>query len=98
MKKEDENEDYKAEDNTSLKWMPSKKRIIHKMMEDQRSSKNKFEKEKLLGYDDNSSNNNSSNNNITIRVCSDCHTTKTPLWRSGPTGPKVHIAHGFIIL
>ncbi|KAK2449439.1 putative GATA transcription factor [Trifolium repens] len=89
MKKEDENEYYKAEDNTSLKWMPSKKRIIHKMMEDQRSSKNKFEKEKLLGYDDdNSSNNNSSNNNITIRVCSDCHTTKTPLWRSGPTGPK----------
>lgn len=24
-----------------------------------------------------------------IRVCADCHTTKTPLWRSGPTGPKV---------
>ncbi|XP_057765866.1 GATA transcription factor 21-like isoform X2 [Salvia miltiorrhiza] len=23
-----------------------------------------------------------------IRVCSDCHTTKTPLWRSGPKGPK----------
>ncbi|CAJ2637953.1 unnamed protein product [Trifolium pratense] len=87
MKKEDENEDYKDEDSTSLKWMPSKKRIIHKMMEDQRGSKNKFEKEKLLGFD-NSSNNNSSNNNITIRVCSDCHTTKTPLWRSGPTGPK----------
>jgi hypothetical protein len=97
MKKEDGNEDYKAEDSTSLKWMPSKKRIIHKMMEDQRSSKHKFEKEKLLEFD-NSSNNNSSNNNITIRVCSDCHTTKTPLWRSGPTGPKVHIAHGFIIL
>jgi hypothetical protein len=96
MKKEDGNEDYKAEDSTSLKWMPSKKRIIHIMMEDQRSSKHKFEKEKLLGFD--KSSNNSSNNNITIRVCSDCHTTKTPLWRSGPTGPKVHIAHGFIIL
>jgi hypothetical protein len=24
-----------------------------------------------------------------IRVCSDCNTTKTPLWRSGPCGPKV---------
>jgi hypothetical protein len=24
-----------------------------------------------------------------IRVCSDCNTTKTPLWRSGPRGPKV---------
>ncbi|XP_042452731.1 protein CYTOKININ-RESPONSIVE GATA TRANSCRIPTION FACTOR 1-like [Zingiber officinale] len=23
-----------------------------------------------------------------IRVCSDCNTTKTPLWRSGPNGPK----------
>ena len=24
-----------------------------------------------------------------IRTCSDCNTTKTPLWRSGPCGPKV---------
>ncbi|KAG0485058.1 hypothetical protein HPP92_009137 [Vanilla planifolia] len=23
-----------------------------------------------------------------VRVCSDCNTTKTPLWRSGPQGPK----------
>ncbi|XP_054807982.1 GATA transcription factor 21-like [Prosopis cineraria] len=31
----------------------------------------------------------SANYNISfIRVCADCHTTKTPLWRSGPTGPK----------
>ncbi|KAG6414331.1 hypothetical protein SASPL_127051 [Salvia splendens] len=28
------------------------------------------------------------NCDVTIRVCSDCHTTKTPLWRSGPKGPK----------
>lgn len=28
-------------------------------------------------------------NNIPIRVCTDCNTTKTPLWRSGPKGPKV---------
>ncbi|XP_039125840.1 GATA transcription factor 21-like isoform X1 [Dioscorea cayenensis subsp. rotundata] len=26
--------------------------------------------------------------NTFIRVCSDCNTTKTPLWRSGPQGPK----------
>lgn len=34
---------------------------------------------------------NSSGNtsNFPIRVCSDCNTTKTPLWRSGPKGPKV---------
>lgn len=24
-----------------------------------------------------------------VRVCSDCNTTTTPLWRSGPQGPKV---------
>ncbi|CAL5359254.1 unnamed protein product [Camellia sinensis] len=30
---------------------------------------------------------NNSNNNV-IRTCSDCNTTKTPLWRSGPQGPK----------
>ncbi|KAL2547911.1 putative GATA transcription factor 22 [Forsythia ovata] len=28
------------------------------------------------------------NNNDNIRVCADCNTTKTPLWRSGPKGPK----------
>ncbi|XP_070033207.1 putative GATA transcription factor 22 [Nicotiana tomentosiformis] len=39
-------------------------------------------------YSSNSSSNNSNNNNIPIRVCSDCNTTKTPLWRSGPKGPK----------
>lgn len=33
----------------------------------------------------------SSDLNLPIRVCSDCHTTKTPLWRSGPKGPKVII-------
>ncbi|KAL1805253.1 hypothetical protein ACET3Z_028321 [Daucus carota] len=35
-----------------------------------------------------SSNNMISNMNHPIRVCSDCNTTKTPLWRSGPQGPK----------
>jgi len=25
---------------------------------------------------------------VVVRVCSDCNTTKTPLWRSGPCGPK----------
>lgn len=43
-----------------------------------------------VGRDNSSS---SSNNNYsttpTVRVCSDCNTTKTPLWRSGPKGPKV---------
>jgi hypothetical protein len=29
-----------------------------------------------------------------VRVCSDCNTTKTPLWRSGPRGPKVNYQLG----
>nr|XP_043628535.1 GATA transcription factor 21-like [Erigeron canadensis] len=36
----------------------------------------------------NSINNNSTCYNIPMRSCSDCNTTKTPLWRSGPQGPK----------
>lgn len=44
-----------------------------------------------LGTDDSNNYNSSANHsNITVRVCSDCHTTKTPLWRSGPKGPKVY--------
>ncbi|EOA16889.1 hypothetical protein CARUB_v10005113mg [Capsella rubella] len=27
-------------------------------------------------------------NDCVVRICSDCNTTKTPLWRSGPRGPK----------
>ncbi|XP_074585803.1 GATA transcription factor 9-like [Curcuma longa] len=30
----------------------------------------------------------SSGGPISIRACSNCNTTKTPLWRSGPHGPK----------
>ena len=26
---------------------------------------------------------------IKIKKCADCGTSKTPLWRSGPAGPKV---------
>ncbi|CAN8253036.1 unnamed protein product [Cochlearia groenlandica] len=43
-------------------------------------------------YIDHTNNNNKSDhygyNNGEIRVCFDCNTTKTPLWRSGPRGPK----------
>lgn len=45
--------------------------------------------------DNNSINSSNINSNNTIRVCADCNTTKTPLWRSGPRGPKVLKFHPF---
>lgn len=95
LKKEDGNENFEAED-ISVKCMPLKMRIKRRIMVDQMGLENKFEKQKLplspLGTTNSiSSNNSSSHSNINVRVCTDCHTTKTPLWRSGPTGPKVHL-------
>ncbi|KAK7291843.1 hypothetical protein RIF29_07309 [Crotalaria pallida] len=102
-KKEDMGENLQAADEDgSLKWMPSKMRIMRKMMVSDHhketgsyvagSSIQKFEdhqKQPLspLGTD-HSSNNYKNHSNNTVRVCADCHTTKTPLWRSGPRGPK----------
>ncbi|MCI30524.1 GATA transcription factor 21-like, partial [Trifolium medium] len=81
------------DDGTSVKWMSSKMRMMRKMIDsDQTSgsniasnSKQKFEDQKQPLSPLGSSTNNYSNQ---IRVCSDCNTTKTPLWRSGPRGPK----------
>ena len=97
-----EDREAAAEDG-SVKLMSSKMRMMRKMMvpdqtgayiED--STMHRFEDQKQplspLGTDNSSSNNNYSNDsNNTVRVCADCHTTKTPLWRSGPRGPKVHL-------
>lgn len=120
----DHMEDY---DNSVAKWMPSKMRMMKKMManssysisvsdhhqkfdedhhQNQNQNQNQQQQEEpfiLMSpslrirdhhHHHSTSNTNTSpnnNNNITVRVCADCHTTKTPLWRSGPTGPKVHI-------
>ncbi|KAK7265367.1 hypothetical protein RJT34_32986 [Clitoria ternatea] len=101
-KKEERNENVEAGgEDGSVKWMSSKMRMMRKMMVSDQSeayvaagiSRHKFEDKKKqfspLGTD-NSSNNysNHSSNSNTVRVCADCHTTKTPLWRSGPRGPK----------
>ncbi|CAK8564052.1 unnamed protein product [Lathyrus sativus] len=87
------------EDGTSMKWMSSKMRIMKKMMVSDPQTGDikpiKFE-DQQQGTDNSSSNNSNNNysthlsynNSPTIRVCSDCNTTKTPLWRSGPRGPK----------
>ncbi|XP_027339285.1 GATA transcription factor 21-like [Abrus precatorius] len=93
-KKEDGYENLQRED-SSVKWMPSKMRMMRRMMvsgfDIVGTSKKYEEKKSLLSPQEvyYSSNNSSSNNsNIPVRVCSDCQTTKTPLWRSGPKGPK----------
>ncbi|OMO66918.1 Zinc finger, GATA-type [Corchorus capsularis] len=58
--------------------------------------RHKFHQYQMHDNSDETNNNNSfmskstinNNNNTTVRVCSDCNTTTTPLWRSGPRGPK----------
>ncbi|XP_061361644.1 putative GATA transcription factor 22 [Gastrolobium bilobum] len=97
-KKEERDENLQAAEDGSVKWMSSKMRMMRKMMVSDQTgsdiagnSMHKFEDQKQplspLGTD-NSSNNYSNHSNNTVRVCADCHTTKTPLWRSGPRGPK----------
>ncbi|XP_071742384.1 uncharacterized protein [Rutidosis leptorrhynchoides] len=89
-------------DQTPMKWMSSKMRVMLKMKKSDpvnlrfytssTREPTKVEDHKPpMEETDNSTNyySTSSNNNILpIRVCSDCNTTKTPLWRSGPRGPK----------
>ncbi|KAF5199878.1 Gata transcription factor [Thalictrum thalictroides] len=75
----------------SIKWMSSKMRLMKKMITTDHNVLNKQSQMASSSLDnDNSSNNvnSSSSNNNFIRTCSDCNTTKTPLWRSGPRGPK----------
>lgn len=90
--KEERNDQNQSENSSSVKWMSSKMRLMKKMIY---SSSDAVAMQKLEDHQkqppssslepDNSNNNNNTN---TIRVCADCNTTKTPLWRSGPRGPK----------
>ncbi|KAL5698756.1 hypothetical protein ACHQM5_029750 [Ranunculus cassubicifolius] len=66
----------------SVRWMSSK---MKKMMNTDQTVAEKGVVETT--FDTDNSSNNSFCNNI-VRTCSDCNTTKTPLWRSGPRGPK----------
>ncbi|KAG4928782.1 hypothetical protein JHK85_055268 [Glycine max] len=34
--------------------------------------------------------------NVNRKCCADCKTTKTPLWRGGPAGPKVSEEKGML--
>ncbi|CAL9027672.1 unnamed protein product [Prunus brigantina] len=63
------------------------KPVAMKLSISHKSEEQKPQHPDMISCSNNSSNN--MNNNVPIiRVCSDCNTTKTPLWRSGPRGPK----------
>ncbi|PON56353.1 GATA transcription factor [Parasponia andersonii] len=71
---------------SSVKWMSSKMRLIQKMSN---NNPQKGTTATTLIIDHNSESHNViSTSTTTVRVCSDCNTTSTPLWRSGPRGPK----------
>ncbi|KAK7383319.1 hypothetical protein VNO78_28995 [Psophocarpus tetragonolobus] len=81
-------------DHGSGKWMSSKMRLMKKMMRRSMSpttdkainSSPRFQNQGLESrYRQRSPRNNTT---TTTRVCSDCNTSTTPLWRSGPKGPK----------
>ncbi|KAI7741269.1 hypothetical protein M8C21_016598 [Ambrosia artemisiifolia] len=92
-----ENYDHINNDN-QVKWMSSKMRVMLKMKKRDPTKLNTFQstakETKLENHHDHKEQerenaiNISYSNNTLIRVCSDCNTTKTPLWRSGPQGPK----------
>lgn len=81
-----------AENGSAAKWMPSKMRLMQKMMNSNctRTEESAKITQKLqYQMDETNEANSFINSNNTIRVCADCNTTTTPLWRSGPRGPKV---------
>ncbi|URD89781.1 hypothetical protein MUK42_28051 [Musa troglodytarum] len=76
-----------------LQEMSSKMRFMRKMMNSTHIVVSKPRGSMLLSEDQSQRSQgfgtgNQSNGNGIIRICSDCNTTKTPLWRSGPRGPK----------
>ncbi|KAL4333652.1 hypothetical protein GQ457_07G039940 [Hibiscus cannabinus] len=94
-------ETHRSHENiSSAKWMPSKMRILRKMMNSDHvdlsnnyklksEDQHKQQQHPISSAQDDSRYSSCNNNNSsTIRVCADCNTTKTPLWRSGPRGPK----------
>ncbi|TYJ29876.1 hypothetical protein E1A91_A06G096300v1 [Gossypium mustelinum] len=88
---EERNYESSAEDNKNgitVKWMSSKMRLMKKMMNSNSncsssSSSSRGSTDHKFQYP--VTGNGEAN---AIRVCSDCNTTTTPLWRSGPRGPK----------
>uniref|UniRef100_A0A2P2JSF8 GATA-type domain-containing protein n=1 Tax=Rhizophora mucronata TaxID=61149 RepID=A0A2P2JSF8_RHIMU len=71
--------------NVSVKWMSSKMRLMRKTMSLDQAATDIPERST---HNDRSSQDSPNGSSNTVRVCADCNTTKTPLWRSGPRGPK----------
>ncbi|XP_043807642.1 putative GATA transcription factor 22 isoform X2 [Manihot esculenta] len=83
-KREDGDYEGSVGEGSAAKWMPSKMRLMHKMMNSSSNFSATDEPVKFtVKFQDQQCH---TNNNI--RVCADCNTTSTPLWRSGPQGPK----------
>ncbi|XP_059454277.1 GATA transcription factor 21-like [Corylus avellana] len=92
--------DRSKSSNGSVQWMSSKMRLMQKIMnpnfpatatDDHQPLKIMKKFQNIQQHGENCKINSSppSNNNSTsTRVCADCNTTTTPLWRSGPRGPK----------
>ncbi|XP_028807027.1 putative GATA transcription factor 22 [Neltuma alba] len=95
-KEEDEEEESKS-GYESAEWMPSKIRLMRKMMipntshpvprKESNITPNTQTREHQKTQTHKSPPNHR-NNTTTTRVCADCNTTSTPLWRGGPKGPK----------
>lgn len=86
----------KTEDGTEgsgdspVNWMPSRMTTMQEMTNSNRSETDHQPMKFMLKFHNQQCQNNdiNSSSNSNIRVCSDCNTTSTPLWRSGPRGPK----------
>ncbi|MFQ6638434.1 hypothetical protein Gotur_015124 [Gossypium turneri] len=88
--KKEERVETHHQSHDSAKWMPSKMRMTRKMMSSDHTDLSNSPTPKSEDHQEQKQPSSSpdNNNNSTIRVCADCNTTKTPLWRSGPRGPK----------
>lgn len=78
-----EERDEIRRDQGTTKWMSSKMRLLQKMV---KSNCPEAKEPARIATDEHAQLQGNNGNNI--RVCTDCKTTKTPLWRSGPQGPK----------
>ncbi|KAI9106782.1 hypothetical protein K1719_022310 [Acacia pycnantha] len=95
-KVEEEEESHKSSYET-VQWMPSKMRLMKKMMIPNNTNPGPHKGSNITlniqtqehhKTQTQKSPSNNHRNNTTIRVCADCNTTSTPLWRGGPKGPK----------